>query len=249
MAPAFIVTRMANADPIGVPSSSRPVRSSRPVGLWWRPLPLWLSPPAESARSDSFGPMDAVVRFEIANFDQAKPRLRRGFFVRRPGPDRVGVRPIRVMRGPDPAMTRWRSRANVLRRCTSPMTMMPVPVMPVMVTPAPMPMMPAVVSPAPMATMVPAPVVTMAVVPPAHLFGPDAIDFILRDDGGFHACRRGLHELLRRNRRERSCLRASRNRRGAGDQGNGEIQKKSALHDVLPPIANRDAGRSLAVSK
>jgi len=89
----------------------------------------------------------------------------------------------------------------------------------------------------------------MTVMTPAHLFGPDAIDFILRDDGGFHAGRRGVDELLLRNRRQQGCLRASRERRGAGNQGNGEIQKMSALHSFLPPIANRDAGRSLAILK
>ena len=129
------------------------------------------------------------------------------------------------------------------------MTMMPVPVVPVMVTPSPMPMVPAMVSPAPMAMMMPAPVMMMAVMAPAHLFGPDAIDFILRDDGGFHAGRRGLDELLRRNRRQRGCLRVSPEHRSTGDQGNGEIKKMSALHSFLPPIANRDAGRSLAILK
>ena len=59
------------------------------------------------------------------------------------------------------------------------MTMMPVPVVPVMVTPSPMPMVPAMVSPAPMAMMMPAPVMMMAVMTPAHLLGLDAIDFIL----------------------------------------------------------------------
>ena len=129
------------------------------------------------------------------------------------------------------------------------MTMMPVPVVPVMVTPSPMPMVPAMVSPAPMAMMMPAPVMTMTVMTPAHLFGPDAIDFILRDDGGFHAGRRGPDELLRRNRRQRGCLRVSPEHRSTGDQGNGEIQKMSALHGFLPPIANRDAGRSFAILK
>ena len=144
---------------------------------------------------------------------------------------------------------------NPTPSASPPMTMMPVPVVPVtvvpvMVTPSPMPMVPAVVSPTPVAVMMmPTPVMTMTVMTPAHLFGPDAIDFILRDDGGFHAGRRGPDELLRRNRRQRGRLRVSRERGSTGDQGNGEIQKMSALHSFLPPLANRDAGRSLAILK
>lgn len=56
------------------------------------------------------------------------------------------------------------------------MTMMPVPVVPVVVTPSPMPVVPVVAMPSPMAVMTPVMAVVMA---PAHLFGSDAIDFIL----------------------------------------------------------------------
>jgi len=117
------------------------------------------------------------------------------------------------------------------------MTMMPVPVVPVMVTPSPMPVAPTPVSvmPAPMAAVVPTPVMAVTVMAPAHLFGLDAIDFVLCHDSAFHAGRRGPDELLRGNRRQRGCLRTSRERRCAGDQSKGEAQKISAFHDVPPP--------------
>src|SRR3974390_1682120 len=79
-APAGIAGRMADASPTG-PWLLRPRRSLWPPlpGWWWRRrLRSWWRPVA-SARSVSFGPMDAAVQFEIANFDQAKPRLWRGF--------------------------------------------------------------------------------------------------------------------------------------------------------------------------
>jgi hypothetical protein len=56
------------------------------------------------------------------------------------------------------------------------MTMMPVPVVPVVVTPSPMPVVPVVAMPSPMSVMTPVMVPVMA---PAHLYGLDVIDFIL----------------------------------------------------------------------
>src|ERR1700756_2364263 len=111
------------------------------------------------------------------------------------------------------------------------MTMMPVPVVPVVGTPSPMPVVPVVAMPSPMSVMTPVMVPVMA---PAHLYGLDAIDFILCAHGCFRACGRCLHELWRRNRRQGGRLCASRERHSAGDQSNGETQKVSAPHDVLP---------------
>ena len=74
----------------------------------------------------------------------------------------------------------------------SPMASPPM-TMPVMAMPSPM-----TAVPAPM-TAVPAPVtpvpVPMPMMAPAHLFGPEMIDIILRDDSGFGGVARRRHEM------------------------------------------------------
>jgi hypothetical protein len=90
------------------------------------------------------------------------------------------------------------ARGFYLEGQQSPVTMVPVPVMPVMMAPSPVTMMPVVVMPA----MVP-------MMAPAHLQRLDAIDFVLRDNGGLHVSACGnLDGLLRRHRWQRRSLRA-----------------------------------------
>jgi hypothetical protein len=132
---------------------------------------------------------------------------------------------------------------------SSPVPMVPVVVTPapVSVTPAPMPMMPT-----PMAVMpvvaVPTPV--MPVMAPAYLLRLETANLVLRNDGRFHAnAERGRRNgLLRRNGRQRCGLRTDRKRRGASDQGNSDIQEMSAHHDFLPFLAIVNHGRNLAAS-
>jgi len=111
----------------------------------------------------------------------------------------------------------------------------PVPVMPVTVAPSPVAVtpspMPVAPSPVPMT-----PVMVSPMMAPTHLDGPDAIDFLLREDRWFRCPGKcGLDILLRGDRRHRCSLRRGSKcqRRGADSQCNGETQKLSALHDFL----------------
>ena len=65
----------------------------------------------------------------------------------------------------------------------------------------------------------PVPVVT-----PAHLFGLETINIVLRDNGGLCVLAGRRHQtLLRQNRRERRSLRARRQRGRARNKSKGEF--------------------------
>ena len=68
------------------------------------------------------------------------------------------------------------------------MVMVPVMTVPVMAVPTPVAVMP-------MAVM-PAPVVAVPVMAPAHLFGLEAIDVLLRDDSGLRTLAARWHQRL-----------------------------------------------------
>jgi hypothetical protein len=79
---------------------------------------------------------------------------------------------------------------------------------------------------------------------PPHLFGPEMIDIVLRDERGFGGVAGRRHEmLLRRNRRQCCCLRARSEHRSARGYSKGEFQKVAAFHDIASPCAIvNDAG-------
>jgi hypothetical protein len=98
----------------------------------------------------------------------------------------------------------------------------------------PMPPVPApmAAAPAPMTPMAPMPS-PVPVMSPAHLFRPELIDIVLRDDRGFRAlAARRQEALLWRNRRQRRRLRARSKRRRACNKSKGEFQKVAAFHDI-----------------
>jgi hypothetical protein len=58
---------------------------------------------------------------------------------------------------------------------------------------------------------------------PAHLFGLETIDLVLRGNSGFRSrAKQALHGLPRWNWRQRRCLRAHCERRSAGNQSKRE---------------------------
>ena len=89
--------------------------------------------------------------------------------------------------------------------------------------------MPAPMSPVPVPVMpVPVPVMT-----PAHFFGLETIDIVLRDNGRLCALAvRRRQALLRSDRRQRRGLRARGKRGGACDKSQGEFQKVAAFHNI-----------------
>lgn len=106
----------------------------------------------------------------------------------------------------------------------------------------------AVPSPVTAMPTVPAPVtpvpVPMPVMAPAHLFGPEMIDIILRDDGGFGCVAARRSEMLFcRDRRQCCGLRTRSEHRSARGYSKGEFQKVAAFHDISSPCAIvNDAG-------
>ena len=106
-----------------------------------------------------------------------------------------------------------------------------------------------------MAMMVPVPVVPTVVMPvmmvpvvvvmPAHLFGLDLVDLVLRHDGGIKLYRR-LHDCRSgRNRQHGSGLRDRRKRNDARHQSKTDLQNIPALHDFMP-LRESETARSLA---
>jgi hypothetical protein len=70
-------------------------------------------------------------------------------------------------------------------------------------------------------------------VAPAHLFGLEAIDIVLRGDCGFRAFAARRHEaVFRRYRRQRRGLRARSKCCSPGDISKGEFQKVAAFHHI-----------------
>jgi hypothetical protein len=90
---------------------------------------------------------------------------------------------------------------------------------------------------------VPAAVMTMTMpmpVPPAHLFGLEMIDVVLRGDRGFRTFAARRHEAgFRRYRRQRRGLRARSKRSSTGDISKGEFQKVAAFHHISS-LAHRE---------
>ena len=84
--------------------------------------------------------------------------------------------------------------------------------------------------PAPMPAM-PAPVPVMT---PAHFFGFEVIDIVLRDHRRFRAlAARRSQTLRRRNRRQRSGIRARSKYGRTSGKSNGDFQKVTAFHDIF----------------
>jgi len=70
-----------------------------------------------------------------------------------------------------------------------------------------------------------------AAVAPAHLFGLEAIDIVLRGDRGFRTIAvRWREAVFHRYRRQRRGLRARSKRGSTGDISQGEFQKVAAFH-------------------
>jgi hypothetical protein len=79
---------------------------------------------------------------------------------------------------------------------------------------------------------VPAAVMAMPM-PPAHLFGLEMIDIVLRGDRGFRIFAARRHEAgFRRYRRQRRGFRARSKRGSASDISKGEFQKVAAFHHI-----------------
>ena len=103
------------------------------------------------------------------------------------------------------------------------MTVMAMPTVAAM--PAPVAMVP---------TVMPAAVpVAMVVAMPAHFFRLDAIDVVLRDDGGLSGRARGRQRLWR-DRRQRCSLRGCGKRRTGCNKTKGEFQEVPTFHEVRP---------------
>jgi hypothetical protein len=85
-------------------------------------------------------------------------------------------------------------------------------------------------SPTPVAAA-PAPVASVS---PAHLFGLEGVDVLLGSDRvtGLLTSGRQSSVGCERVRRQRCCLRACSQRRGAGGKSKGEFQKVAAFHDI-----------------
>jgi hypothetical protein len=93
-------------------------------------------------------------------------------------------------------------------------------------------------APAPVAAATPAPAAAMpppvpAATPP-HFFGLEAVDILLGGDRRAGLCirRRQSSVFCERMRRQRRCLRARSQSRGAGGESKGEFQKVAAFHDI-----------------
>lgn len=74
---------------------------------------------------------------------------------------------------------------------------------------------------------------SVPVMSPAYLFGPQSFHFVFADNRGASSLSRGRPLIFsKRMRRKRRCLRDSRQRGGARGYSKGEFQKVTAFHDI-----------------
>ena len=99
---------------------------------------------------------------------------------------------------------------------------------------APVAMVPAAMMPTTVpVTVMPAPM-PVAVVVPAHFFRLDAIDIVLRDDGGFSAGGRGSGLQFSGHWRQRRGLRSCSKRCAARYKTYRYLEKVPTFHDFSP---------------